>query len=141
MLNERQKRLYQFLLENSETNKFISKEEICTNLQELYPRHNENSTEHSSRAFALIRRDVRAINSSDVYKIIASNKQGYKIATKAEALAYVDKRFARDLKSLKLNWNLRNKLQRNGQIQIVGDDLYKEIRTFLEKGESDGTTI
>lgn len=132
MLNERQKRLYQFLLENSETNKFISKEEICTALNGLYPRHNENSTEHSSRAFALIRRDVRAINSSDVYKIVASSKQGYKIATKAEALEYVNKRFARDMKSLKLNWNLRNKLQRNGQVQIVGDDLYKEIRTYLE---------
>ena len=134
MLNERQKRLYQFLLENSETNKFISKEEICTNLQELYPRHNENSTEHSSRAFALIRRDVRAINSSDVYKIVASNNKGYKIASKKEALNYVNRRFARDLRSLKINWNLKQKLERNGQIQIVGDDLYQEIKTFLERG-------
>ena len=133
MLNERQKRLYKFLIDNSTTNYFISKEEICTNLQELYPRHLEKTNEHSSCAYALIRKDIRAINSSDAYKIVASNNKGYKIASRKEALNYVNRRFARDLRSLKINWNLKQKLERNGQIQIVGDDLYQEIKTFLER--------
>ena len=133
MLNERQKRLYKFLLDKSATNEYISKEAICTALEELYPRNEEKTNEHSSAAFAMIRRDIRAINGSDAYKIVASNKKGYKIATEKEAQEYVDRRFKRDLSSLKINWNLKNKLARNGQVQIKGDDLYKEIKTFIER--------
>lgn len=134
MLNERQKDLYKFLLEQSATNEYISKEEICTSLKELYPRNEEKTNEHSSSAFALIRKDIRAINGSDAYKIVVSSKKGYKIADKKEAMDFVNRRFKRDLKSLKVNWNLRNKLERNGQVHVVGDDMYHEIKTFMDRG-------
>ena len=133
MLNERQKRLYKFLLDKSTTNEYISKEEICTNLKELYPRNEEKTNEHSSSAFALIRKDVRAINSSDAYKIVISSKKGYKIATEPEAINYIERRFKRDLKSLKVNWNLKSKIGLNHQLTIKGDEVYKEIQTFVER--------
>ena len=134
MLNQRQKRLYAFLLEKSTTNEYISKEEISTALSELYPRNEERTSEHSSRAFALIRKDIRAINGSDTYKIVVSSKKGYKIANKQEALEFIDRRFKRDLKSLKINWNLKNKIANDGQYRMASEDMWKEIKTFMERG-------
>ena len=134
MLNQRQKRLYAFLLEKSTTNEYISKEEISTALSELYPRNEEKTNEHSSRAFALIRKDIRAINGSDAYKIIVSSNKGYKIANKKEALEFIDRRFKRDLKSLKINWNLKNKIANDGQYRMASEDMWKEIKTFMERG-------
>ena len=43
MLNQRQKKLYAFLLEKSTDNRYISKEEISTALSELYPRNEEKN--------------------------------------------------------------------------------------------------
>ena len=134
MLNQRQKKLYAFLLEKSTTNRYIPKEEICTALGELYPRNEEKTNEHSSGAFALIRKDIRAINGSDAYKIVVSSNKGYKIATKQEALEFIDRRFKRDLKSLKINWNLKNKIANDGQYRMASEDMWKEIKTFMERG-------
>lgn len=134
MLNQRQKKLYAFLLEKSTTNRYISKEEICTALSELYPRNKERTSEHSSVAFGLIRKDIRAINGSDAYKIVVSSKKGYKIATKQEALEFIDRRFKRDLKSLKINWNLKSKIANDGQYRISSEDMWEEVKTFMERG-------
>ena len=77
----------------------------------------------------MIRKDVRAINRSDETEhIIISSKKGYKIATKEEAARYIEKRFRRDLKSLKLDWHLKKKYGLDGQINI---DM-KEVKTFIE---------
>ena len=134
MLNQRQKKLYAFLLEKSTDNRYISKEEISTALSELYPRDEEKTNEHSSGAFALIRKDIRAINGSDAYKIVVSSKKGYKIANKKEALEFIDRRFKRDLKSLKINWNLKSKIANDGQYRMASEDTWKEIKTFIERG-------
>ena len=134
MLNQRQKKLYAFLLEKSTDNRYISKEEISTALSELYPRNKEKTNEHSSVAFGLITKDIRAINGSDAYKIVVSSKKGYKIANKQEALEFIDRRFKRDLKSLKINWNLKNKIANDGQYRMASEDMWKEIKTFMERG-------
>lgn len=134
MLNQRQKRLYAFLLEKSTDNRYISKEEISTALSELYPRNEEKTNEHSSGAFALIRKDIRAINGSDAYKIVVSSNKGYKIANKQEALEFIDRRFKRDLKSLKINWNLKSKIANDGQYRMASEDMWKEVKTFIERG-------
>ena len=133
-MNERQERLYQFLLEKSSTNQYISKEEICYNLPEFYPRFEEKSTEHNSRAFSTIRNDVRAINRSDVEKIVVSSKKGYKIATKDEAIDFINNRFKRDLSSLKTNWNLKRKVGLNNQVKMEREML-KVVKTYAERGE------
>jgi hypothetical protein len=133
-MNERQQKLYQFLLDKSSTNQYISKEEICYNLPKFYPRFEEKSNEHNSRSFALIRRDVRAINRSDVEKIVVSSKKGYKIANKEEAIEFINKRFRRDLSSLKTNWNLKRKVGLNNQVKME-KEMLKVVRTYVERGE------
>lgn len=136
-MNERQQKLYQFLLDKSSTNQYISKEEICYNLPKFYPRFEEKSNEHNSRSFALIRRDVRAINRSDVEKIVVSSKKGYKIANKEEAIEFINKRFRRDLRSLKINWNLKRKVGLNNQVKME-KEMLKVVRTYVERvGENE----
>lgn len=136
MITERRKNLYEFLIDKAHTNEFISKEEICRSLSELYPRHLENSNEHSSYAYAQIRNDVRELNRSDVEYIIVSNPKGYKIANKEEAIAFIKSRFKRDLSSLKIDWNLQRKVGMDGQM-ILGNEL-KEVQTFIRGGEDGG---
>lgn len=136
-MNERQQKLYQFLLDKSSTNQYISKEEICYNLPKFYPRFEEKSNEHNSRSFALIRRDVRAINRSDVEKIIVSSKKGYKIANKEEAIEFINKRFRRDLSSLKTNWNLKRKVGLNNQVKME-KEMLKVVKTYVERERLDG---
>lgn len=135
MLNDRQKRLYEFLLDKASTNVFISKHEIYTNLSELYPTNNgkANNVHYASR---LIESDVQAINSSDFKKIVVSSAKGYKIANHDEAVKYLKRRFKRDFKSLRINWNLKNKISKNGQYQIEDEEI-KEIKTFIE-GKQNG---
>jgi hypothetical protein len=136
-MNERQQKLYQFLLDKSSTNQYISKEEICYNLPKFYPRFEEKSNEHNSRAYSKIRDDVRAINRSDVEKIIVSSKKGYKIANKEEAIEFINKRFRRDLSSLKTNWNLKRKVGLNNQVKME-KEMLKVVKTYVERvGENE----
>ena len=127
-LNKRQKELYEWLLKASTIdNNFKSKEFICTALSHLYPRFLENSSEHNSKAFWTLRKDVRAINFSEVEKIIVSSSKGYKIATKEEAERYVKRRLKSSLVSLKLYWNIKHKMERDGQIDM---NLH-EVETYV----------
>ena len=131
-MNKRQKELYEFLIDEFITGQkdWNSKEKISSQLEDYYPRYLEKSSEHNSRAYAIIRQDVRAINRSDEAEhIIISSKKGYKIATKEEAVKYIEKRFRRDLKSLKLDWHLKKKYDLDRQISI---DM-KEVKTFIEE--------
>ena len=62
-LTDRQKSLYEYLLNKSTTtSEFITKEDICKDLSELYPRHEEKTIEHNSSVFHWIRNDVARIN-------------------------------------------------------------------------------
>ena len=118
-LNERQKELYEWLLKTTAIdNRFKSKEFICVALSHLYPRFLENTSEHNSVAFCTLRKDVRAINFSGVEKIIVSNKTGYKIATKEEAERYIKRRLKSSLVSLKLYWNIKHKMEKDGQLDM-----------------------
>ena len=128
-LNNRQKALYDFLYTSSETspNYYFSKEELCVALHDFYPRHLESSSEHNSRSFCMLRKDVRTINFSDVEKIIVSNKTGYKLATKEEAEIYLKRKLKSSLVALKLYWKLKHKAELNRQLDI---NLH-EIETFI----------
>lgn len=129
-LNERQLELYAFLLRVSKyyPGRYLSKEVIVKVLNRYYPRYLEHSSEHNSRAFSMLRKDVRTINFSDVEKIIVSSKKGYKIATKEEAIKYVKRKLASNLKGLKLYWNIKHKIDHDGQFDI---NLH-EVSTFID---------
>lgn len=132
MLNERQKSLYEYLLyKSTTTEEFISKESICKDLYQLYPRHAERTTEHNSTVFNCIRHDIATINDEPVgeYKIVAANSKGYRIANKEEAEKYIQRRFKQNLKALKRTWALQKKAGLDGQMEL-GEET-KEIRTLL----------
>lgn len=131
-MNNRQKELLNYLMNN--TDKFVSKKQICKDLPYAYPRHleNHNNEGNKSKAFKNISLDVRTLNDSDLEKIIIYKKGGYKIATEEEANDYIQRRFKRDFRSLKLNRKLAKKIGRNHQLYISENDI-KEIRTFLEE--------
>lgn len=120
-LNARQKTLYKWLLFGAEASphRYWSKETICTSLSDYYARHQENTSEHNSVVFCQLRKDVRAINFSGVEKIIVSNHEGYKIATQEEAERYVKRRLKSSLVSLKLYWNIKRKMNQNGQLDMT----------------------
>lgn len=130
-LNNRQKGLYKYLLTKStSTSDFISKEEICKDLEQLYPRSSEKRNEHNSTIYSWIRADIKAINDQPEgdYKIVASNKDGYKIANREEAEKYLSRRFKANLRALKRTNQMAKKLGLNGQFDILKDT---EVRTVI----------
>lgn len=127
-LTERQEVLYHYLIHRANiNNNYNSKENICNVLNEWYPRHLEKSNEHNSLVFANLRKDVRAINFSQVEKIIVSSPKGYKIATKDEAECYIKRKLKSSLIALKLYWKIKGKIALDKQLDI---NLH-EIETFV----------
>lgn len=123
-LTTRQWDLYNFLKSQFEEGRYISKKEICNAL----PQHYDFNTKQT-RLCRIIENDVRAINECNIIqKIIVSNHNGYKIGSKEECERYIEKRFIRDLKNLKLNWALSKKMNLDGQMRLT---INKE-RDFIE---------
>lgn len=135
MLNNRQIELYNYLEKHT---RFVSAETICTALHQLYGTDYLNASNHLSYPYAMLRADIRAINRSDVEHIIVSSPKGYKIATKEEAVEFVKRRMKRDLKSLKINWNLKRKIGNDGQSTMTDEGLIEEIKTYIRKENDNG---
>lgn len=129
--NNRQIELLKYL--ESNTDRYVSKKQICKDLPYAYPRHleNHNNEGNKSKAFSHISSDVRFINDSDYEKIIIFKKNcGYKLASESDANDYLQRRFKRDLKALKLDQKLAKKISRNHQLYLSENDI-KEIKTFI----------
>lgn len=121
--------LYNFLVENYDDEKYISKYEICQNLKDFYI-YDPNDT----RICREIERDVRTINFSGEFdKIVVSNRKGYKIGNKAQIKTYIDRLYKRDLKSLARTSILRKKNSRDGQLEADDEfgDVLNEIRVYI----------
>lgn len=128
-LNSRQWKLYNYLKEKYTEKRYISKQEICRDLSNEY-----HIKEKETRLCRLIEEDVRRINNAGVIqKIIISSSKGYKIGNEEECRKYIEKRFKRDLKSLKLNWLLANKVKMDGQMKIVFNTERDFIETFIKE--------
>lgn len=129
-LNTRQWDLYNFLKSQYESGNFISKKVICENL----PQHYKFDTKQT-RMCRRIEEDIREINECQlIQKIIVSNHKGYKIGSKEESKDYIEKRFIRDLKNLKLNWLLSKKTNLDGQIKIAFGKYEREcIEAFMKE--------
>lgn len=126
-LTTRQWNLYNYLKDNYDRNCYISKKEICNALPQHY-----QIKEQETRTCRTLEYDIRAINNSNVIqKIIVSNRTGYKIGNEQEVTAYLNKRFRRDLKSLKLNWDLSRKVALDGQMRLAFGKEKNVIETFI----------
>lgn len=128
MLNTRHYKLYEYLKDNYEEGKFISKQQICKDLNEFY-KMNEKETRYCRR----LEEDVREINDDEnLTKIIVSNKKGYKIGSKEEVQKYIKKRMLRDVKSINLTRKLARKYKLDKQFQIVFNSEKEIVETFME---------
>lgn len=130
-LNNRQKELLEYLKQN--TNRYVSKKQICKDLPYAYPRHLENNNNEGNKsvAFSKISSDIRALNDSDLQQLVICNHYGYKLANEEEANVYVSRRFKRDLRALKLDHKLAKKIGRNHQLYFSENDI-REIKSFVE---------
>ena len=132
MLTEKQQNLYEYLLEKAtETPHYISKEDICRDLHEYYPRYAERMSEHNSTVYHQIRKDIKAINNQPAGEtlIIASSSRGYKIADREDAQKYIQRRFKSHFSALKRTWAMRRKAGMDGQM-VLGEEI-TELKTFL----------
>lgn len=128
MLNTRHYKLYEYLKDNYEEGKFISKQQICKDLNEFY-KINEKETRYCRK----LEEDVREINDDETLtKIIVSNKKGYKIGSKEEVQKYIKKRMLRDVKSINLTRKLARKYKLDKQFQIVFNSEKEIVETFME---------
>ena len=130
MLNTRHYKLYEYLKDNYEEGKFISKQQICKDLKDFY-QINEKETRYCRK----LEEDVREINDDETLtKIIVSNKKGYKIGSKEEVQKYIKKRMLRDVKSINLTRKLARKYKLDRQMQMVWNSEKPMVETFIEKG-------
>lgn len=102
--NNRQKELLEYLKQN--TNRYVSKKQICRDLPYVYPRHLENNNNEGNKSvvFSKISSDIRTLNDSDLEQIVICNHYGYKLA---------------------------KKIGRNHQLYFSENDI-KEIKSFIE---------
>jgi ribosomal protein L23 len=125
----REKALYNYLIQNYDEERYISKYEICKDLSEYY-----NYNPEDTRICREIESDVSRINfSAEFDKIIVSSKKGYKIGNKEQIKNYIERLYNRDLKSLARTSIIRKKNSLDGQ--VVADDefssLLDEIRVYI----------
>lgn len=124
-MNTRQWDLYKYLKSRYEEKIYISKFEICQAFPQYYV-----YGEGNERKCRLIEKDVRIINNDEnIQKIIVSNKDGYKIGNEAEVTSYLNRRFRRAGKAMKLNWILANKVGLNKQTRLA---LFGNEREVIE---------
>lgn len=117
MLTQRQKDLYEYLLENRYH--FESEFDIAYRtelygksykIDELFDKFHDSTVRHQ------LTRDIRAINESgEVDKIIISTSLGIKIATEEEFKQYIDAEFAAIFRKLKRTYAKAKKANLDGQ--------------------------
>lgn len=131
---ERQEKLLEFL-KAGDPGRYISKEEICNSLPELYPRYEENSTEHNSTTYSNIRKDIKQLRES--YKnsvVIISNKNGYKLASNSEEKEeYLNRYLAKTLRMLKRYWKITNKAADNYQLKFDEQGNVKLVEVYSDQ--------
>lgn len=127
-LTTRQWMLYRYLKSQYKRNEFISKEEISEHLPKLY-----GFDKSKDRNCRTLEQDIRKINESDeIQKIIVSSRFGYKIGNQEEVVKYINNRFNREFKNLKLDWKLVNKVKLNKQTRLTFQTQARDtIETFM----------
>lgn len=133
-LNARQWRLYNQLKDRGDV--WTKQRELAELLPDFYPCA-KDQTFHDSGARLLMTKDIREINKSDVIqKIIISNAQGVKLATKEEARAFIAGKYSTVFKSLETVRKMERKAGLDGQARLVFGGERPIIQAFLNSTEA-----
>lgn len=133
-INERALELYKYLLETQRANL----EDIMRDLDHLYKRSEEHSTEHNSTAYRRLRKDIEEINKSNAQYVILPIKNsgrtyGYRLAESNEAILEMAKNYHnRALRYMRKEYALKRKAQNNDQLRMTRDGV-TVIRSVIEE--------
>lgn len=128
-MTNRQKALYACLERQSY---YVSQTQIGRELLEEYDDCNSNDY-HNSNARMVLTRDIRAINNDmSAEKIILSYRQGIKLATKEEAVKFIDNQYKSVFRKLKRIRKLEKKANLNGQFKIISDENGDFVSSFVK---------
>lgn len=130
-MTTRQWKLYEFLKDNYREGYYISKKEICEGLPDFYE-YDENTNRHNVE----IEHDIRQINDDPtMQKAIVSNRYGYKIGNEQECNEYLQRRFSSIGNSLKSLWQMKKRLEQNGQMRLTFGKERDTIISFMQDNE------
>ncbi len=130
-LNSRQWQLYEYL---KTTNDWAHLTDLASALE--YGELKKGQTFNNSFARRRLTADIQAINNSDVIqKIIICGRKGIKLASKAEAKAYIDKRRAALLRAWQRHHKLEGKAEMDQQMRIVFNKERDTIEAFMRERE------
>lgn len=129
-------RLYDLIKANTTLGKEpLTQKQICDVLPEYY--HYSERTGATDKC-TMIWSDVNFINTHDeVEKIIVCDKFTYRIGTKEESEKYMGAFMRKALLALKRYWNIKNKIDADGQGKLISDqdkpiDENSQARAFVE---------
>lgn len=130
-MNERQKALYEYLLDNGDN--WVSQVQIARDLFKYYGNGEcclEPKSYHDTTERSYISDDVRAINiSAEFDKLIISSSKGVKIANEAEFDRYIKAQYTATIRKLSRIYKMAKKGNRHNQIGIDG----MAVEAFLQK--------
>lgn len=128
-MNNRQKALYYTLLCNGE---YLTQSHLANNLCNGYG--DDFVDFHNSYGRHVLTKDIRAINNDlSVEKIIISTSKGIKLATKDEAVKYIQSQYSAVFRKLKRIRTLEKKARLDGQFKILTDENGDFVSTFVEE--------
>lgn len=130
-LNNRQWALYNLLKNNPDT--YFKQSEIAFKLKDYYVR-DLSVNFHDSGARLLITRDIRAINESSVIqKVIISNSNGVKLASREEFEQYIKSEYAMIFRKLKRTRQKARKAGLDGQIRFTAGKERNTVEAFVDE--------
>lgn len=128
-MNNRQKSLYECL---NRQLWYVSQTQIGRELLTDYDDLDCNDY-HNSYARQLLTKDIRAINNdTTAEKIIISSRNGIKLATKEEAIKFIENQYKAVFRKLKRIRKLEKKANLNGQFKIIADENGDFVSAFIE---------
>lgn len=119
-INNRQKKLLSYLKSEYRVNpnRWVTQEDICSFIDE----YEYNTDPYAHNHCTTIWSDVNTINQLEQFdNIVVYKDNNCKIATKNEAEEYLDTLMARALKKFKRYWTIRNKMENNGNVDMLSD--------------------
>lgn len=130
-LNSRQWALYNLLKNNPDI--YFKQSEIAERLKEYYS-IDLSVNFHDSSSRLLITRDIRAINESPlIQKIIISNKNGVKLASREEFEQYIKAEYAMIFRKLKRTRQKARKAGLDGQMRLTSGKERNTVEAFVDE--------
>lgn len=130
-LNSRQWALYNFLKNNPD--KYIKQIDVVYSLKDYYSFTGNDAKFHDSAVRKQLTKDIRAINDSPVIqKIIISNTNGVKLASRAEFEKYINAEYAMIFRRYKRAKQKARKAGLDGQMRFAIGQERNTIEAFVD---------